>query len=205
MQLLPFCTHGYTLNVTTPVSYDGCTMKHTNTLPRTVTKIIGMIFLFAVLLYAFASTTHAAPKNTGGAVLQLTDSAAIFLIQFTLGSKNGDLLVPATTLRSTDDELDTSYTHYYIEDQTGDIVEDGTASAILLSDAPLDGTRYRVPEGETAVFTLLTLFVTDEEDPAFRARMRTLPFHVEDHLMNQQYNRHELKTFVSQSAALNVD
>lgn len=189
-------------------------MTYATSILRTRTRTIGGVFaILTVLCALFVLTAHPAhaqalsvtnmPSATGGA-LKITPSAVLFTITFTLGSENGDMLVPATALRSINDELDTKFAHYYIEDKSGDIVTDGTTAAILLSsEATLDGSRYRIPEGEKMTFTLLGLFVTEEEDPAFRMRLRTIPFEIDGYIANQQYNRHELEKYRSAPAALN--
>lgn len=164
------------------------------------------VCLFAGLLFftLFAGSARAALGEPTGSVIKLSDKGALFMVTFKLGSSQGDMLVPLTTLRSTGDALDVARTHYYIEDKSGDVVTSGTAAGLLLSaDATYEEGMYRVPKDTAATFTLLVAFLTDEQDPAFRLHMRTLPFAIDEILYNQQYNKHELQYHVSGPVGLN--
>lgn len=134
-----------------------------------------MIFKLCVLTGFVIVLTGTAEAS--GAV-QLTDTAVLFTIDFALEDTMFDNEVPILAEHgvSYNDRVDVIGYTIESDEKTERVITD--ANALVLSTAPLIGTRYSVPASTTQSFTLFILATFDQplEDNTYRASITKLPY-----------------------------
>lgn len=96
---------------------------------------------------------------------------AIYTLTYTLTAFGADVSVPRTLLRMTD-TASAEAIGFIIEDRNRQEVSNGIALGVVIPEDAERGTGpYLIPEGETAKFTLLVVFV-DPTNADYEGRLR---------------------------------
>lgn len=157
-------------------------------------KLFASIALFSLAFFVFPVSSHAY-LTTDQNAFTLDDKMGIFLIDFSFGHQDHDVHIPVQakfTAQKTTNSL--SYSLYDDEDETAI----GTATGIVLSNAPYKNGVYVVPAGSNASFTLFVAFSKGEKETEsqFRAEVTNLPFSFSG-TQQLQLNPSELKYYIT--------
>lgn len=117
------------------------------------------ILVAVVALFIFGVQT---PVASATSVIQLTDTSAIFLIDFAINASYGDFEIPALT-DSTVTALDrVNVLGYNITNADNELVATTQINSIVLGTTPVVNSRYTMPTGTTANYTLVIVATFDE-------------------------------------------
>jgi hypothetical protein len=112
------------------------------------------ILVAVVALFIFSAQTPAASANS---VIQITDKSAIFLIDFAINASYGDFEIPALT-DSTVTALDrVDVLGYRITNADNAPVATTQINSLVLGTTPVVNSRYIMPSGTTANYTLVVV------------------------------------------------
>lgn len=110
----------------------------------------------------------------------IDDTTAVFFITFTMDAAYGQFEVPVIADHTVDytDRVDVA--GYQLAASDEDTPTISTVSELILSSAPLNGTRYEVATGTEATFTLMSVVTfSDPIDTNLQATLTKLPFWVD--------------------------
>lgn len=148
-----------------------------NKIKLTAALICGVLFLPAT---SEASTA-----------VWLSDTTALFTIDFTLSHKSFDIEVPIAASREVSYTDRTEIAGYALQSDTTDIPQITDANALILSNVAASGTKYLIEAGEEASFTMLILATFEEPvaDASLRALVTKLPYTFNDTLTSMHQNQ----------------
>lgn len=156
---------------------------------------IRFIVLTTALFFAFACSPKAhAYFTTAQHAVQLDDTSALFLIEYTLGTKTHDVFTPIMARNGTTSDSAVSYAVY---DEDGTEVH-GKGSAIVLSHAPMQNGMYAIQKGTGRKLTLLVVFTPDTKTAVneYRLQVTDLPFNF-DGTQQLRLNPSELQYYTT--------
>ncbi|MCA9354227.1 MAG: hypothetical protein KC877_01775 [Candidatus Kaiserbacteria bacterium] len=142
-------------------------------------KLAGWLFVFSIFLIPQASEAYFTTDQTA---TRLTANNILFTVTYSFGFAERDVLMPIFATRAESSDSDTLMGYEIQDDKATTAL--GTSAGLVLTKHPAvaieDGKYYRVPAGEAASFTLVTLMsVTDEEldsNPDLSLLVTHLPF-----------------------------
>lgn len=134
--------------------------------------------ILALALLMFISSNQAAEASTQA--IQITDTSAIFLIDFAIDASYGAFEIPALT-DSTVTALDrVDVLGYGITDQDSKQVETTEINALVLGQTSLTDTKYSMAAGTLATYTLMIVATfADPIDTNLTAAITKFPFWVD--------------------------
>jgi hypothetical protein len=139
--------------------------------------ITGTLFALTLVL---APQTSEAYRLIDTSATQFSDSTILFTITYQLGYGRFGMEAPVGAVESDADA--SPYLTYGIYDKDENQVNEGTFSAIVLSDATYKDAQYILEAGVASVFTLVALYTAPEgtnvED--YFLKVRSLPFTLVD-------------------------
>lgn len=157
-----------------------------------------IIALMVIGTMGVATVAHAY-ETTSQRALRVNDRTALFFIDYTFGQKDHDLYLPVLATRNQSLGTNTPSLGFEVLDQYREHTNAGTAHAIVLSKASIDGNLYHVPEGTAAGFTLAVVFVapvgTTVED--YSIAVTDLPFYQGSEKRHMYLNPSELKYYTT--------
>lgn len=113
--------------------------------------------------------------------IQLTDTTALFTIDFSFSDELFINEIPIAAAYGIDylDRVDT--VGYVLESSDEDSPAIEKVDALVLSTAPIDGTRYQAPRDTEVTFQLFILATfTEPITKNYRAKLTKLPYYLDD-------------------------
>jgi len=138
---------------------------------KTKTILVALCLITGYLTSAPA--THAAGY-------QINDTTVLFFTPFSISASYGSFGIPvvADHTASYFDRVDVI--GYELADTSGPLTNIATVSDIVLSNAPLVGTRYEMATGTEAMFTIVSIVTfTEPIDTDITSTITKLPFWVD--------------------------
>lgn len=103
--------------------------------------------LLSLLIVACATPLYAeAYVTTGSAAKRVTETTALYYIDFAFGHKTKDLYLPVQAVRSSTAAAADALSFQLFEDGE-DMVTNDSARGMVISDTELRGTYYHIPAG----------------------------------------------------------
>lgn len=138
------------------------------------TKGVYVALFCACILFVFPFQTEAY-ETTNQRSIPLTDSSALFVIDFSFGHERYDVYVPFLTTYG--EQQKNNSLSYSIQNNEGEDVI-GSATGVVLSSANIVNGMYRIPKGVKQHFSLVVLVQLDENDigAEYWTKVHHLPF-----------------------------
>ena len=169
-----------------------------------IPTIIAQFSVFTLFLLVPASTS--AYTSTAQHAIQISDTQALYTVEFGFSTRENDFFIPIQAVANVPYGSDRDVVGFsVIEDRAG-VATDVTTHSIILSDAEVVDGMYRIPAGETQLFTLVT-FVTvpsDRPDAEYLIQVTSLPHYVGIDRERRFVNDVELRSFISPGVELNL-
>lgn len=171
------------------------------------TTRISFGFAFAFMLSCIPLISHAY-FTTEQASAAITKTTALFTISYTFGLEEHDIYMPIIATRGLEwkgGDQEVGYT--FTEDD--EVHENGTAAALVLSNAPVVNNMYKIEKGTAKTMTLFAMLVTDqdEHEEDYALQVTQLPYYVDrgnGKLETLQLNPSELQYYVTKEIELNT-
>lgn len=166
-------------------------------------KFLIMTAVFCTAL-TFTHSAHAY-KTSDQTAVQYSETKSLYTITYSFGHTKYDLYLPIAAVRDLPYQSQTNALGYEIvEDDT--VTNDATdATAVVLSDADIVDTMYRIPAGAAATFTFIALLTTEPTDleADYKIQITDLPFYRGEDRQPQALNVHELSHYVTPELEFN--
>lgn len=120
-----------------------------------ILKIIGTVAVTALVIPASTQ----AYSTTGQLVKRINDDHALFIVAYDFGFLNRATYLPIVASRGT-----TTAAHdveFTIQEKSGSVINEGTVTALVLSNATIKDGRYYLAAGEAAEFALVGIMRLD--------------------------------------------
>jgi hypothetical protein len=149
-----------------------------------------------LLFVPFASAS--AYFTTSQQALKVTDTSALYIIQFEFGHDKHEIHIPILAKNTT--EQSRSFLSYGLFDDSGNRIPGAETAGIVISDTPIQGTEYVTPLGKDETFTLLVVANLPDGANANKVHVGVnyLPFTF-DGTLNLQLNPSELQYYATPS------
>jgi len=164
---------------------------------------------------AIAAVCAAAPAvseayfTTSQSAVQLNAHAAMYLIEYSFGLPDNDIYMPVIAQRDLAWESTQKKAGYSFTENGSHIHTQGTAAALVVSDAPIVDGMYKIEKGSAKKMTLLAFLITDPKahEDDYALQVTKLPYYVDkgaDELDALQLNPSELQYYVTKEVELNT-
>lgn len=162
------------------------------------------IFTTSVIAFAFLFIPSAADayETTGQTAKRMSDTTAAYFITYKFGHENHDLYLPVGAVRGQDHGDGMKLLGYEVLEKAEFPAKNGTAVAVVASNAAIENGMYKVPKGYAAEFTLIVLYTTEgEASEEYAVQVTDLPFFMDD--AAHRLNPSELQYYVTKAVTLN--
>ena len=165
--------------------------------------------LFALALAAVVPLHAEAYFTTAQSASKISDSAALYTIEYAFGLEDYDIYMPIVAERNLAHESEEKKVGYFFTEDTGELKAEGTSAALVLSAAPIVNGMYKIEKGVAQKMTLLAVLAVDDsvEEEDFALQVQRLPYYVDkggDELVALQLNPSELQYYKTEEIELNT-
>ncbi len=166
----------------------------------------GLLALFLLMCIPNSAEAYFTTAQSG---VKLSGSAALYTISYAFGLEDHDIYMPVLAVRNLSEENSRNKVGYTIREESETVTTDGTATGIVLSDAPIENGMYRLQKGASHTMTLLVVYTTpaDTFEEDYALQVDWLPYAVEkdgSERLALQLNPSELQYYITQEVELNT-
>jgi hypothetical protein len=146
--------------------------------------------------------------TTGQTAVKLSDTSALYMIEYSFGLKDHDIYMPIAAERNPKNN-DAQSVGYTLQED-GHTVTQGATSGIVASNAPVVNGMYKIARGTAEKMTLFVILATQSDTPHkyYALSVNRLPYYVDrgnPQLQELQLNPSELQYYATEEIELNAE
>ena len=170
----------------------------------TPNQLIRGFIVLALMVAPYAADAY---TSTFQSAIQMNDTQAMYTVEFGFSTHSNDFYIPIQAVQGVPYRSEQDVLGYDVVADRAAPAEDVTTNSIVLSSAEVvDDQFYRIPAGESALFTLVTFVTvpTGLPDAEYLVQITSLPHYVGEDRDRRFVNNVELRDFITPGIELNL-
>lgn len=172
------------------------------------THILSLAVITALFCISIPHTSSAY-FTTNQSATKLSETVAMYAIEYAFGLKDKDIYMPIMAERNLMQDSDQKEVGYGLYENGTDLQTQGTTAGLVLSSAPVVNGMYKIEKDNAQKMTLFVIFSTpkNQHEDDYALQITKLPYYVDmgnGELQMQQLNLSELQYYVTKEVELNT-